>query len=63
MKLTQEDIKEFQGIYEAEFCEALGSAEASHMASQLMVLYERLAAPLPSEGARPLDVKGPTTIR
>ena len=52
MLLKDEDIKEFQKLYEEEFGELISDQEASSLASRLITLYEALARPLPSERAQ-----------
>ena len=49
MFLRDEDVKEFQTIYEEEFGEPISEQEASAMASRLVMLYDALSRPLPSE--------------
>jgi len=49
MTFDDEDLKEFQTIYEEEFGEPISAQEASYVASRLVMLYEALARPLPSE--------------
>ena len=51
MFLGDEDVKEFQTIYEEELGEPISGQEASTMASRLVMLYETLARPLPNEKA------------
>jgi len=55
MTFEDADLKEFQTIYEEEFCEAISAQDASIMASRLVRLYEALTYPLPSEKARFAD--------
>lgn len=45
--LSEEQVEEFRAIYEEYHNEKLSPAEARHMAHGLMLLYERLAKPLP----------------
>ena len=49
MPFEDNDLKEFQTIYEEEFGEPISGQNASYMASRLVMLYEALARPLPSE--------------
>jgi hypothetical protein len=49
MSLGDEDVKEFQTIYEEDFGEPISHQEASILASRLVMLYEALARPLLSE--------------
>jgi len=55
MTFEDEDIKEFQAIYEEEFGEHISEPEAGDMASRLVTLYEHLVRPLPSEKAHFTD--------
>jgi hypothetical protein len=49
MTFEDKDLKEFLKLYEEEFGEPLPGQDASSMASRLVMLYEALARPLPSE--------------
>lgn len=51
MQVSDEDLKEFQALYAAEFGEELSDEEASEMAGRVTDLYSLLAEPLPSEVA------------
>ena len=55
MFLEDEDVKEFQTIYQEVFGETITEQEAGIMASQLIAIYEVLAYPLPSERAQFAD--------
>lgn len=50
MQLTEEDIKEFQTIWQAHSGQVLSVAEARQCATRLMKLYLLLVRPLPDEG-------------
>jgi hypothetical protein len=49
MTFEDKDLEEFQTMYEEEFGEPISGQEASYIASRLVMLYEALARPLPSE--------------
>lgn len=49
MKLSDDDIQEFIGIWKKEFGETLSPDEARHEASQLIRLCALLAQPLPNQ--------------
>jgi hypothetical protein len=49
MEISEQRLREFMAIYEAEFNEKLSLEEARAMASRLVHLYIRLARPLPKE--------------
>lgn len=49
MPFEDNDLKEFQTLYNEEFEEPISGQDASYMASRLVMLYEALARPLPSE--------------
>jgi hypothetical protein len=55
MFLGDNEVKEFQIIYEEEFGEPISEQEASIIASRLVMLYEDLARPLHSEKAQFTD--------
>jgi hypothetical protein len=48
MNITDDALDEFIAIYQEEFGEEISRAEASEMASSLLMLYGRLARKLPS---------------
>jgi hypothetical protein len=50
MQLTDEDIREFQELWQKEFQESLADDEARNHASQLLELYALLAGSHPSVG-------------
>ena len=47
MELSQTDIQEFKGLYEAEFQEEISWADAACMARDLINLFEALYACCP----------------
>ncbi len=49
MDLTDEEVQEYKHLHEKEFNETISDAEAREIASRLLLLYELLAQPLPSE--------------
>jgi hypothetical protein len=49
MKLSDEDIAEFQEVWKRAFGEDLDAGEARNIAHNLLELYAALARPLPSE--------------
>ena len=49
--LTAEKIKEFQAIIEADYGVQLSEAEATVTAQRLILLYELLSSPTPTEAA------------
>ena len=60
MQLTDEDIREFQVAWQAEFGEALTSAQARHEALVLLELYAAVYGPSGDhsviEGVKPIDI-------
>ncbi len=49
MHLTDDDLQIFMEIYSSSFNEEISVTEAREMASRVLLLYEALAQPLPSE--------------
>jgi hypothetical protein len=49
MKITKEQIEEYKNLYKRGFDEELTDAEAEEIINRLLILYEVLAKPLPSE--------------
>lgn len=49
MLFGDEDLKEFQAIYQEDFGETISDADARFMATRLIRLYEVLAQSLPEE--------------
>lgn len=45
MQLTDDDLREFADLWQAEFGETLSADDARHYASRLLRLYALLAAP------------------
>jgi hypothetical protein len=47
MEISDDVVKEFQDAYEVDFGETVTESEARDMLLRLVLLYERLARPLP----------------
>jgi hypothetical protein len=48
MEITDQEISAFQDAYEIDFGEAINADQAREMLTRLVILYERLAEPLPA---------------
>ena len=55
MRLDEQDLHAFKTIYQQKFDEILSDDDARVLFMRLLVLYERLARPLPHEGVPPLE--------
>jgi hypothetical protein len=51
MEISDEELCAFQSAYEVDFGEEITEDEAREMLTRLVVLYERLAKPLPRRDA------------
>lgn len=53
MEISEERLREFIRLYEAEFGESLSLNEAAVMTQRIMLLLETILRPLPHELPRP----------
>lgn len=49
MNFTDEELRQFQDAYSIDFGDTLTADEARDMLTRLVLLYERLAQPLPEQ--------------
>ena len=57
MRITEEAVDAFIGLYREEFGAEIGRSEAREIAFQLVTLYEALATRLPNDADHPLPTE------